>query len=223
MQTETTTQYYQTIHDLPLNKFIDCDVDGNLSALVISGYPTPEQLGAAWNYILSQYSELVGTYEYKMYVELYREVNILRITLDQIAIAVGGEVSGENGEKVPVIGMLRLVYNESVAKTLNELLNTKCRFNWADQKSYHAECDKCIRRSKAIRIKLDLKNLQFAAIEKKNKAKKGEKTDRQYYVSVLVTLSDFAKYRIEETIKMSEYCERIRRFSDYCEQVKNRT
>lgn len=221
--TETKAEYYQAIGNLPLNKFIDCDVDGNLSALIISGFPTPEQLKVAWDFILSEYTELVGTAEYRMYVELYREVNILRITLDQIAMAVGGEVSGENGEKVKVIGMLRLVYNESVANTLNELLNTKCRFNWADQKSYHAECDKCIRRSKSIKIKLDLKNLHFAAIEKKNKARKGEKMDRQYYVSILVTLSDFAKYRIEETIKMSEYCERIRRFSDYCEQVKNRT
>lgn len=209
MQTEIKASYFENIHDLPLNKFIDCIVDNNLSALTISGYPTEEQLTVAWDYILSQYSELIGTQEYRMYVQLYKDIAVLKITLDQITIATG---------------ILQVVYDPFFANEVNKLLRTDCKFNWSDQKSYQAECTKCLNRSKALKIKLDLKKMQFEALEKKNSNKVGAKMDRQYFTSILITLSDHAKYRIEETIKMSEYCERIKRFSDYYEhQVKNKT
>jgi len=218
--TDTKTEYYQDIHNLPLNKFIDCIVDGNLSALTISGFPSPEQLSQAWDFILSQYSELVGTQEYRMYKILYCEVSILKITLDQIRILAA---KGNNqGEKV---GILRMIENDFFASELNKLLNMNCKFNWADQKNYHEELDKCVRRSKALFIQYELKTAQFKAIEKKNQAKPGAKMDRQYFVSILVTLSDapYTKYPITDNIKMSEYCERIKRYSDYCETVKKQT
>ena len=207
MQTETKAVIHEKICDLPLNKFIDCIVDGNLTSLTISGYPTQEQLVTAWGNILAEYSELIGTDEYRMYVQLYKEVNIIKITLSQITIA---------------INILRVIRDDYFVAELNKLLGTTCKFNWNDQASYQAECNKCINRSAALKIKLDLKNLQFEAIEKKNTGT-GEKLERQYFISILITLSDHVKYRIEETIKMSEYCDRLKRFSDYCEQIKKKT
>ena len=207
MQVETKGIVYEKIYDLPLNKFIDCIVDGNLASLTISGYPTQEHLTTAWSNILAEYSELIGTDEYRMYVQLYKEVNIIKITLNQITIA---------------ISILRLVRDDYFVKELNELLGTDCKFNWNDPASYQAECNKCMNRSASLKIKLDLKTMQFEAIEKKN-AGTGEKLERQYFTSILITLSDHVKYRIEDTIKMSEYCDRLKRFSDYCEQIKKKT
>lgn len=208
MQVETKGIVYEKIYDLPLNKFIDCIVDNNLSSLTISGYPTQEQLITAWDNILAEYSELIGTDEYRMYVQLYKEVNIIKITLNQITIA---------------INILRVVRDNYFVIELNKLLGTDCKFNWNDQASYQAECTKCMNRSAALKIKLDLKNMQFEAIEKKNSSGTGGKLERQYFTSILITLSDHVKYRIEETIKMSEYCDRVKRFSDYCEQIKKKT
>ena len=197
---------HEKICDLPLTKFIDCIVDGNLSSLTISGYPTEEQLVTAWGNILAEYSELIGTDEYRMYVQLYKEVNIIKITLSQITIA---------------INIIRVIRDDYFVAEINKLLGTTCKFNWSDQGSYQAECNKCVNRSAALKIKLDLKNLQFEAIEKKNTGT-GEKLERQYFTSILITLSDHVKYRIEDTIKMSEYCDRLKRFSDYCEQIKKK-
>lgn len=207
MQTEIKGSYYKSINDLPLNKFIDCIVDGNLSALIISGFPGEEELTEAWDAILSEYSELVGTQEYRMYVELFREVSLLKITLDQVTIATN---------------ILKTVYHPFFETEVNKLLRVKINFNVPDEQR-EIECKKCLNRSKALKIKLDLKNLQFEAIQKKNNAKVGEKIDRKYFTSILITLSDHAKYRIEETIKMSEYCERIRRFADHLEHIKKKT
>lgn len=199
-------KYHSSCADLPLNKFIDCIVDGNLQALTITGFPTPEQLQEAWQNIISEYSDIVGTLEYKLYVSLYKEIAISKIILDQVTVA---------------LNILKLTYDEFFANEANRILRSNCKFNWKDPASYHAEVDKCFNRSKALKIRLDLKLLQFEAIEKKNKGKDGAQMTRQYFTSVLITLSDYAKYRIEDNIKMSEYCERIKRFSEYCESQKN--
>lgn len=216
MQTAVDIAYHQTLDELPLNKFIECIVDGNLAALIISGIPTEEQLSAAWETISHKYIERIGTNEYKMYVALYKEINLLKISLNQVNIIAQREDKEKNIEP----GILRLYYVEKLAKELNSLLKTNCTLNYNDPKSYHAELDKCIRRSKSIKIQLDLKLLTFDAIEKKNKGNKGQKMDREYFTSILVTLSDHAKYQIADNIKMGEYCERLKRFIQYCEKSK---
>ena len=137
-------------------------------------------------------------------MELFKEISILKITIDQVNIAVG---------------ILEVTYDEFFAGEVNKLLRTDCKFNWKDQNSYQAECKKCLNRAKAFKISYDLKCLKFDAIQKKQKP--GAKIDRQYFVSILITLSDYAKYRVEDTIKMSEYCERIKRFNEYCDGLKN--
>lgn len=201
------SMWHKSLHDLPLNKFIDCIVDGNLSALTISGFPTPEELLKSWNNIISEYSDAIGTNEYRLYVQLYKDISITKITLEQLTIA---------------LNILQVTYDEFFAVEVNKILRTSCRFNWADQASYQAEVKKCFNRSKSLKIALDLKLMKFEAIEAKNKNTKEQKIDRQYFVAILVTLSDYAKYRIEETIKMSEYCERVKIFTEYCEQIKTR-
>jgi hypothetical protein len=197
--------YHKTCDNLPLNKFIDCIVDGNLQALTISGFPTQGQLQAAWENILVEYSEAMGSTEYRMYVQLFKDISISKIILDQLTIA---------------LNILQVTYDEFFHTEVNRILRTDCKFNWKDQASYQAEIKKCFNRSKALKIALDLKLLKFESIEAKNKNKTGQKIDRKYFISVLITLSDHAKYQIQETIKMNEYCERVRRFTEYCEQQK---
>lgn len=202
--------YHTTAQHLPLNKFIDCIVDNNLQSLTISGFPKEEQLRAAWSNIMSEYSDLIGSQEYRLYIEMLKEVSILKISIDQIALG---------------LGVIRYGYSKIICDEINNLLKTNCSFNWSDQKTYQDECDKCERRAKAFKIKYDLKSLQFEAIQKKNEEGDKKPLNRQYFTSILITLSDHAKYRIEETIKIPEYCERIKRFSEYCRQqsAKNTT
>ena len=217
MQTKVLPLYYKSIDELPLNRFIDCLVDNNLTALIISGQPqdfSNEILSTAWGNIQSQYIERIGTGEYKMYVKLFKEIQLLKITLIQINCLAARQTDNNDP------GILRLCYDEHLVGELNKLLKTTCTLNWKDPKSYHAELDKCINRSKAFKIQLDLKLLTFDAIEKKNQGKQTPKATREYFVSILVTLSDHAKYMIPDTIKMSEYCERLKRFNQACEKVK---
>ncbi len=203
-------KYYELLDKIPYNRFVDCYVDSNLSALVISGFPQTVDLEKAWDNIFFEYIERVGNSEYKLYLDLYKEISRLRITLSQIDTIVG---RGNKEEGTPP-GILRLCYDEYFAKEINKILGTNCRFNWKDPKSYFAEVDKCLNRASGLRIRRDLLLSRFEAIEKKNEAQRkgsAKKIDRAYFTSVLVTLSDIAKYNLPETISMGEYCERLKR------------
>jgi len=211
---------YHSIHNLPLHRFIDCIVDHNLHSLRIEGNPTELELNEAWNNILIEYTEAIGNHEYKMYISLYKEISLLKSTYKQIEILAGEVmVDEETGERTG--GILRFIYSEYLCKELNRLLKTSCRFNWDDQASYQEELSKCMRRSKSIKISIDLKLIRFDAIEQKQKGKEGKQYTRAYFDSMLINLSDRAKFEINETITVSKYCERIKRFSQYVESVKN--
>lgn len=216
MDTITEVNYHKSIHDLPLNKFIDCMVDKNLSALIISGYPSAGLLKEAWDNILNEYSDIIGSQEHRMIFQLWKEVAVMKVSVDQIRLLAA------RGSDTEDKGILRMVYIKEMADELNRILGTDCKFNWEDQNTYHAELDKCVNRGKALLIQYDMKTLQFAALEKQAKGEESAPITRQYFTSILITLSDYAKYRIEETIKMSEYCERIKRFAEYCEQIKKK-
>lgn len=203
---------FQGIQKLPLFRFIECLSDNNLHALVIpgsAGNPTDEELQEAWGKILSEYSDSIGTAEYKMYVNCYKEISIYKITLDQIQIAVD---------------LLRVNNSKYFQDQLNKLLHTKCTFNYLDQATYQAELSKCERMAKGIKIRLDLKVNQFQAMKDSfEKEIPGEIPDkRAVFASTLVTLSDHAKYHISDAIMTGEYCERIKRFNKYVDSLNSK-
>jgi len=213
---------YQNITNLPLSKFIDCIVDGNLSALIITGFPDFKRLQSAWNNILQDYSEAIGTGEYRLYISLYKEISLLKIDYESIHTIVDALRSIQEFIVINDYDVNEDVYScqKVLCKELNKLLHTSCRFNNRDDISYHEELNKCIRRTGGLKIRLDLKLLAFAEIEKK--AKDGKKMDRAYFDSMLITISDHAKYEIGENITVSKYCERIKRYNLYCESLKSK-
>ena len=217
MDTTVEVKYHTGLQFLPLNKFIDVFVDGNLSALVISGFPSADNLKQAWETILDQYSDMIGGMEHEMFFQLRKEVGLLKMDIDLIRILAA------RGSDTEDKGILRMVYIKTMADDLNELLGTTCSFNWNDQKTYNDELDKCVNRGKALLIRYDMKNLQFLAMQKEDEKGKGEKKvvmDRAYFTSILIILSDHVKYRLEETILMQEYGIRLKTYSQYCELLK---
>ena len=234
MKTTLEEKYHQSLQFLPRDKFIDAFVDGNLSALVISGFPSPENLKEAWENILDEYAEMIGGVEHKMFFQLQKEVALLKISIDQIRILAAREKKLEDftAEEIERLGIenvmgmlqdkgiLRMVYIKGMADYLNELLGTTCTFNWNDQKTYNDELDKCVNRGKALLMQYSMKNLQFIAMQKNPNGGGDDKKvvmDRAYFTGVLITLSDFVKYQIKENILMPEYGERLRRYSQYCD------
>lgn len=181
-------------------------VHGDLSVLVISGNPSLEEIEAAWFDISAQYSDAMGDAEFKMYVKLYKEIAILSADLDCIYI---------------LIDILQTTYNEDFLRELNKLLKTSMVLDPEKPVEYVATLKRCYNRSKGLKIEVDLKRLQFEAIHKKFNGQ-GKKPTMEYFDSILITLTDHAKVRVDDTISVYEFCERIKRFNNYYETFKAR-
>lgn len=203
-----SSRWYQNIYNLPLNKFEECLINNNLSVLTIGGFPTPVELNTAWSNIMEEYTTAIGDTEFQMYVELYREVELLKIDYSSIGL---------------LISALRKNYSKYFCDELNILLRTDCKFNVKDLTSYFAELDKCERRAGAKKIQLDLKLIEFEAVKKKVTGGKEEKIDKNYFTSVLIILSKHNTYRITKDIFVNEYCEYLKQFTQYCEEMKKAT
>lgn len=205
MQTTTpSAQWYRHITELPLSRFIDVVVDDYYAALIITGNPAPEELLLAWAGIQSEYADAIGDHEHRMYVSLFKEVSILAINLQTIEY---------------LVEILEQVYQPELCNMLNKMLLTTFKFDPADPEKYKATLKRCLMRSKGIKIDLELKQGQLKAMEKKNDAE-SPKPSREYFQSILITLSDHAQYAIQDSITVFEFCSRIKRYTQYCEQAK---
>lgn len=196
-----TVSLFQSINELPLSNFITCLVDNNLNALVKSGLPTSEVLQDTWIDILAEYSDCIGTNENKMFLSIYKELIVLDAKL-KIIDSCADVLSG--------------THEDSIAKMLNELCKTNYKFLGENRIK---ELQSCLNRSKSLKIAFDLKMIQFEAIREKQN--KGEKPSRKYFISILIFLSNHAKYAITDSISVAEYCERVRLYNSYCEQTKS--
>ena len=199
-------KWYQNITELPLSRFIDVTVDNNIYALVISGHPSLDDLYSAWGNIESQYADAMGDSEHKLYLSLFKEIHTLTATYRVIH---------------EIVNVLREVPHEGLKAELNSLVGTSFKFDFADPEKYHAELTRCLKRSKGLKIQIDLKMASFAAIEERFKGK-GSKPNREYFFSILITLTDHAKIRIDDSITVYEFCERVTRLNDYAKQTQKK-
>jgi hypothetical protein len=195
-------KYYQHIVDLPLRNFIDASVNDNLSALIITGFPNPEQLQTAWAQITSEYADQIGDSESKMYWQLFKEVYVLSLNIELVEVCVN---------------LLRAVYVESFARELEELSQADFKLDPSDPEKYQADIQRCVNRSKRLIILHDTKKARLDAMEKQNTEQ--VKPTHEYYSSILITLSDHAKYEINDSITVFAFCERLNRFKKYSEQL----
>lgn len=195
---------YHSINQLPLSKFIECDVDKNLSALIISGFPSQVELQIAWAEIQGEYADAMGDHEHSLYIRLQRDITFLEITIQQIEI---------------LVECLHQIYYEPFLVKLNGLLFTSFKLDPSNPEEYHKILKGCLNRSKGVKLDLDLKRIEFEAIQEKNK---NNKTSREYYQSILITISDYAQYQVHDNITVYEFCERVKRYNHYCKEQEKK-
>jgi hypothetical protein len=203
-QASQSAQWYQHITDLPLPKFIECDVDGNLSALVKSGFPDQETVYRAWLNIKTEYADAVGTSAHRLYVNLLRDVSILNLTLEAIN---------------QIVEILESRFYPQLVTWLNKTLSTTFIFDPKDPVKYKAVLKNALMRSKAIKINIDIKEKQLSVMKAQNEGI-GQVPTREYYLGYLITLSNHAKYQLPSDITVFEFCERIKRFVAECDRLK---
>lgn len=202
-----SNMWYTSISRLPLSKFIECLVDNNLSALTIAGYPTEQQLTAAWADVYEQYTNMIGDSDHKMYIKLYKEISLLSLEITMI------------NELVQILSCEAVDFRPDLFKPFMDRLNRMlfARFHFTAHRMQ--ELKKCLSLSKSLVIQHDLKSQHFAQIRKKFESV-DTKPSREYFTSVMITLSDFSKFALSDSMTTFEFCERINRYSNYVNQQK---
>ena len=202
-----TVKLYQNIRETPLHIFRDCLVTGNHHLLIIEGNPTQEQLQTAWEYLVNEYAAATGDAEYKLYLTTYKELMALAVDL---------------GNAEMLIDTLRKAFYQPLLDELNKLLGSSVRLDGLEKEPYYKQLDILYKRSRGIKIKLDLKRMQFEAMEKKFEGKGGGKPTHEYFDSMLITLSDHAGFQLTDRISVYEYCDRIKRYMKHVEQMNKK-
>jgi hypothetical protein len=206
-----SSTWYHHISELPLRNFIEVMVNSNLAALITFGSPSQNTLLFAWQDICNQFEDAMGNSEHKVFLILYKEVSLLSATYEQIQFLI----------KTLLLLNDKGIYSPYFYAELNKHLKTSFAFS-KENKEQNAELLKrCYNRSKGIKLQLDLKQTQLNALNGKHV--EGKKQTKEYYYSILITLSDHAKYPVTDAITTFEYCERVKRFNQYYEQVKSKS
>jgi hypothetical protein len=200
-------KWYRNIIELPLSRFIDASVDGNLYALVKEGIPEPQDIIEAWKNIRIEYSDTVKNSDYVSFAKLDRDLTQLRIKYKQIHIA---------------IDQLECFYTENFHKKLNEALSYNFKLDVSNPELYDAEIKRARNRSKEIKITIDLNKMTHESMWAKM-LESGDVLTREYFEKTLIALSDFSEYRLRaDDMSVFEYCERIRRMNAYYDSQKKK-
>jgi hypothetical protein len=180
-------------------------VDNDLQALVISGIPAQEELEKAWGDIRLEAADKGGDLEYKVYLNLFKEVNTLKGDIDRIR---------------ELIALLKETYVPQFAKKLNALLVTNFVFDVNRPDDYDKLLERCYNMTGGLQLRLTLQSKNFEALQKKNEG--GAPPSRDYYLSLLITLSDNAGYNLGEEVTVFEFYERMRRAMERTKDLKKK-
>ncbi|MDP4151195.1 MAG: hypothetical protein Q8943_17445 [Bacteroidota bacterium] len=195
---------YRSINELPMYAFIRCMCDGRLKSLIIEGEADEDTLQAVWADILAEYSQEIGSHEHKLYLNLFKEAGVLAADIRDIH---------------RIVSILGIVYSARLAAELNVLVEANFQFDPSDVKEYQRLLQACLDRSQSKKIDLQIKEQQLEEIHKKTNNPSKAPTAK-YFNTVLITLSDYAKFNVSDEITVFEYCERVRRLNKYLESLK---
>lgn len=195
---------YRSIDTLPLDRFITCVCDQDLSVLVISGTPTPNELLSAWNDIYDEYVAAVNDKEQQHILRLTKEINCLEFDFKLIGLCVT---------------RLEIEHSDEVLGILKKLIPTNLKFNPADLEQYKKDLSLVISKSKRMIIEIENKRGELGKLA----PEKGSRVTRSEFDKVIVRASKFMAYKVDKkTTTVSEFVrivDEMRKEADSIEQI----
>lgn len=196
-------KFYKSCSETPLSVFIECLVEGNLKALIISGEPTSEQLAMAWAELFSEFTDLNADNE-QMYV-----------------LTLQGEITLIHEEIAEVEGVLYFLSPEMLPFSItmkDELLNVLHKYDYpheidVSEPGYVEQLEIIANRLCPIKLKLQMKMRELSEY---NQEKKNDSIDKQYFSRMLVRLSKFQGFNIRaKDITVEEFVMICKEYNSY--------
>jgi hypothetical protein len=177
---------HRSCKTLLLEPFIQAQSNNDLSGLVISGEPTPEDIQAAWEEILADYGCYVKSEDTDYTLGLSRQICLLQEDIHVIECA---------------ILTLRHGYDAEIAQVLRSLGLFRVKYEEQDPVKYQKELDRAfdLATSKVVKLKETM-----AELERFQKTKEGKALSEDEWNSSVAMLSKHQGYYID-TEKITVY------------------
>lgn len=195
-------RFYQTIDELPLNRFIICICKHDLSVLIISGVVQLKILQETWFPIYMDFIERSEDGDVMQIMRLTREVYKLR---------------NQKLKVEQMVDFLKVQWDEDFVNELRKM-NFRYKFDPLRVKEYSRDLKLIITRLIEWEIKIDLYESEIEAIQKKNA---GGDIETIYFTKRLVILGRFFKFHIDtKIITAGEYLAYWSEYTKYCKDVE---
>jgi len=179
-KTTLSETLYHTISDLPLDRFVTCVCDGDLSALIITGAPTEIELQAAWETIYEQYIDALKDKDQMYILKLTKQINALEFDIKLIQLC---------------IKRLSVEHSPEVLSQLKKVISVPGKFNPEDAEQYAKDLSVAITRSKSLILDIENKKGELSRITPKNAS---EKMDRGSFDGLIVKISKYMHFRVDK-------------------------
>lgn len=187
---------YRFCSELPLDRFISCLVDKDLSSLIISGKPQEAELKQTWINIQEEYGELVKSDNIEFTNQLHSEVIVLQNRLFRISLCVEA---------------LQYVYSKDLIDELKEQ-HMPFDYNPDLPDKYYEDLRMTVERTRGLNLKLKLKQDELQ--EWYSRQETGHKeTTREDFDNILATLTEANGFMVDESkITVKQYVRMYNRY-----------
>jgi hypothetical protein len=197
---------YSTIEKTPLDRFITCIVDQDLTALIIEGEADEATLAIAWSFLFLDYLDASKEVKARYEFELVRDLSILRA---RVAIVD------------TILALFQTVFVEEAVKELNRL-EIFVSLDPSNPESYREGLEEIRTRGAEFVIDANLKQIELEELEKAKKDEPAQKIDRQYFVNILGRIATFRRVAVIRTSELvvAEFIAAFNEFLDHLNQGK---
>lgn len=195
-------------NQLPFSNFLRCLLDGDLSALIISGNPSQGDLAECWANIYYEYVSLSDDPETRYFIFLQRDITLLFNEISTVETSLY--------LLSPVMLPFSFDHKEALVKSIKDF-GYKITIDFGTDYSPALE---------AVQNKLAPKKQKLANKEKEileyMQSKQGKSVDREYFTKILIRLSKYQGYPVRiNDITVSEYVALLKDYISYIESSKN--
>ena len=201
--------WYQSCSQCPLDRFITCLVDSDLSALVISGNPSLGDLAEAWGNIYAEYLDLNNDNETIYLLQLQKEIGLLT----EIKIEVETAIQFLSMALLP---NMEYMFREDLVKILRDR-DFDYPFDLANPQQYLQSLEAIDSRLSPFRLRLELNVKEYKDYLKS----KGDQTvDKTYFNKMLTRIARFRRLTVIRATEITVY-EFVMMVQDYLEYINS--
>ncbi len=207
-----SSRLFRNIDELPLDRFIICITDEDLSALIkdpadlFTGLVSVEELNNLWGEIFLDYIDLTADANTRYRLSLSREIKIKEAKLTQIE---------------GYLFLLQTIYSEEAAALLccERLGFEDIVLDPTEIDDYFAKLNNIKTRSRETKIDIDLMTIELDELNESDKKIDDRKADKKYFLNILARIATFKKVAVIRTseISVAEFCAM---FSEYLDYIK---